>query len=281
MPPRGQTARSPARGAADESKGGLTIVPRVRNLVLSRSLVVLDTETTGLDARRDRLIEIAAIKYAPKRRPKVFHRRLHPGVSIPPQASAVHGITDADVVECPRFDSVAPRLMRFLVDADLAGYNVTFDLQFLLAEFGRCGLDLPLDGRAVIDPMRIFHEREPRDLAAAVEFYCGCLHLGTHSALADAAAAAVVLDEQLARYEDLPRLPADLHRYLVPVDVAGRFRVKEGVIVFGFGKHLGKRLDEVVCDDPGYLDWMLAQDFLPDTKAVVRAALDRPLISRG
>lgn len=256
------------------------IPPRIRNLVLSRPLVVLDTETTGLDARTERLVEIAAIKYTPGRVPRVFCRRLHPGRAIPPQATAVHGITDADVAGCPQFAEVAPRLFRFLADADLAGYNVVFDLQFLVAEFGRCGLDLPLDGRAVIDPMRIFHRREPRNLAAAVVFYCGRTH-NAHSALADANAAAAVLDAQLARYGDLPRSPPDLHRHLIPVDADGKFRVNEGEIVFGFGKHLGRRLDEVAHDDPDYLAWMLDQNFLPDTKAVVRSALERSQRSRG
>lgn len=262
-------------------KGVPNIIPSFRNLTLSRPLVVLDTETTGRDSRRDRLVEIAAIKYVPGDDPQVFHRRLNPGVPIPAEATQVHGITEAHVTGCPTFDAVSRQLLKFVTDADFAGYNVAFDLQFLAAEFSRCGIDLSLDGRAVIDPMQIFHQREPRDLAAAVGFYCGQSHRDAHSALADAVAAAAVLDAQLARYDDLPRSPAELHRRLGRVDAAGKFRLEDGEVVFGFGKYSGRVLDGVACDDPDYLAWMLDADFLPDTKALVRAALSRAQKSPG
>jgi DNA polymerase-3 subunit epsilon len=274
-------APGPARGSPATRERSAAIVPSVRNLTLSRPLVVLDTETTGRDCRRDRLVEIAAIKYDPGGGPRVCHLRVNPGVPIPAQATRIHGITDADVAGCPSFAAVSERLLRFVTDADFAGYNVAFDLQFLAAEFGRCGIDLPLGGRAVIDPMRIFHQREPRDLAAAVEFYCGRPHRDAHSALADAVAAAAVLDAQLARYDDLPRSPAELHRQLGRVDVAGKFRLQGGEVVFGFGKYAGRALDAVACDDPDYLAWMLDADFLPDAKALARAALSRARKSSG
>ncbi|WP_040887516.1 3'-5' exonuclease [Zavarzinella formosa] len=257
------------------------MIPTPQHLVLSRPLVFLDTETTGRDAAHDRIIEFGAIRLVPSQPPQVRHTRLNPGLPIPSGATAVHGITDGDVADCPRFAMAAPALFRFLADADLAGYNVAFDLRFLQAEFGRCGLDLSLEGRAILDPMQIFHRREPRNLAAAVRFYCQRPLEGAHSALADAAAAAAVLEAQLERYDDLPRTPARLHQQLAPVDVGGKFRSEGGEIVFAFGKHLGRRLDQVVRDDPAYLAWMLDRDFLPDTKAVIRTALGQDPRNQG
>ena len=186
------------------------------------------------------------------------------------------GIADEDVAEKPRFRAIAPRLARLLADADLAGFNIRrFDLPFLAAEFARAGVEFPIGDRAVLDAQRIYHEREPRDLAAAMRFFCGREHADAHGALADAEATAAILDAQLARYADLPRTVAALHASMTDVDIGGRFRTEGGRVVFAFGKHLGRPLDEVACRDPGYLSWLLNQDFFDDAKALVGQALAR------
>ncbi len=127
----------------------------------------------------------------------------------------------------------------------------------------------------MLDAQRIYHEREPRDLAAAVRFFCGQDHAGAHGALADAEATAAILDAQVAHYADLPRTVAALHESMTDVDVGGRFRTEGGRVVFAFGKHLGCPLDEVARRDPSYLSWLLGQDFLDDAKALVGQALTR------
>jgi DNA polymerase-3 subunit epsilon len=251
------------------------MIQRLHNLKLSRPLVVLDTETTGCDPEVDRIVEIACVKFAPDAGPETFRRRLEPGMPIPPEATAIHGITDDDVVGCPSFSQIAARLLRFIDRADLAGFNLkSFDLPFLTAEFARCRLELSLNGRAVLDPLQIFFEHERRDLAGAVAFYCGREHRYAHSALSDAVAAAEVLDAQLGRYE-LPQTVPELHQHFCPVDVGGKFRREGGRVVFAFGKHAGKGLASVARDDPDYLRWMLSRNFLPDVHALVRRALER------
>ena len=161
-----------------------------------------------------------------------------------------------------------------LADADLAGFNIRrFDLPFLVAEFARAGIAFASGGRAVLDAQQLFHRQEPRDLAAALRFYCGREHDSAHGALADAEATAAILDAQVARYADLPATVAGLHEALTDVDIGGRFRSEAVRVVFAFGKHLGRPLDEVARRDPGYLGWMLTQDFLDDAKGVVERAL--------
>ena len=247
-----------------------------RHLVLERPLAVVDLETTGVDPRNDRIVEVGVLKVAPDCGPFRYRRLVNPGIPIPPAAQAVHGIADEDVAEKPRFRAIAPRLARLLADADLAGFNIRrFDLPFLAAEFARAGVEFPIGDRAVLDAQRIYHEREPRDLAAAMRFFCGREHADAHGALADAEATAAILDAQLARYADLPRTVAALHASMTDVDIGGRFRTEGGRVVFAFGKHLGRPLDEVACRDPGYLSWLLNQDFFDDAKALVGQALAR------
>jgi DNA polymerase-3 subunit epsilon len=178
----------------------------LRNLKLSRPLVFFDLETTGPDPYADRVVEISVLKVAPDGSREGRTRRINPGRPIPPEATAVHGIRDEDVRDSPQFRQIARSLLEFLEDADLAGYNVRrFDAPILDREFRDCGMDLGLSRRRVIDAMTIFHRKEPRDLSAAVRLFLGRPHEGAHSAEADVAAAAEVLDAQLERYPDLPR----------------------------------------------------------------------------
>jgi DNA polymerase-3 subunit epsilon len=166
----------------------------------------------------------------------------------------------------------------FLNGCDLCGYNLLrFDLRLLLNEYGRAGISFPLQGRRIIDPCRIFYQREPRDLAAAVLFYCGREHDGAHGAQADVLATLAVLEAQLDRYADLPKSVNALHEHLrdpTTVDLDGMFsRRPDGAVVFAKGKYKGRPLEEIAATKPDYLEWMLREDFFDDTKTVVAAAM--------
>jgi DNA polymerase-3 subunit epsilon len=249
----------------------------VNLLNLSRPFAVIDLETTGTDVRTARVVEISVLRMEPSAAKKQRTQRLNPGIPIPPDATAVHGISDDDVAGEPTFAQVAGKLAHFLDGCDLCWFNLKrFDLRVLYCEFQRAGVAFDLEGRAVIDPIEMFHQLEPRHLAAAVRFYLGRDHDGAHGAAADVTATAEVLDAMLVRYPDLPRTPAELHqRFQDPsaVDSDGFFNRIEGEVRFKKGKYRGQPLSAVARRDSGYLQWMLGQDFFDDTKAVVSAAL--------
>lgn len=245
----------------------------LRHLTLTRPLAVLDVETTGTDPARDRVVELALLTLDPDRTSDLYHTRLNPGVPIPPAATAVHGIRDADVRDAPTFEVVASDLVRRLAGCDLAGFGIaSFDLPLLCTEFARAGMPFHLDGRAVLDALAVYRRYEARTLTAAVGFYLGREHTSAHAAAGDAVAAAGVLDAQVGRY-GLPATPAELHALLHPVDLSGKFKCEDGAVVFAFGKHAGRRLEDVARTDAGYLEWVLARPFLPDVHHLVRAAL--------
>jgi DNA polymerase III subunit epsilon len=256
-----------------------------QNLILNRSLAIIDLETTGTDTQTDRIVEVGVVKINPDGQSDARCRRVNPGVPIPAAASAVHGIYDSDVAEQPRFDQIAVGLLVFLKDCDLCGFNLKrFDLKILVAEFDRVGRKLPLEGRALIDPMEIFHDRGRRDLAAAVRFYCGREHGGAHGASADVQATGEVLDAMLARYADLPRLVEQLDvvfRDPRVADIDGKFIRDEGRLLFNFGKHRGRILEEIAVESPDYLEWMLGGSFLKDTKDLVRDSLRLAEVKAG
>jgi DNA polymerase-3 subunit epsilon len=149
----------------------------------------------------------------------------------------------------------------------------------LVNEFKRAEVPFSVEGRHILDPCRMYHKREPRDLTAALKFYCRMEHEGAHGAEADVLAALLVLDSQVERYEDLPRTIPELHdamKYPDIVDPNRKFKRREdGAIVFTFSEHSGKTVDEVSRTNPGFFEWMLKKDFSDEAKAVAREALER------
>jgi len=251
----------------------------VRHLALTRPLAFFDLETTGVDPMRDKIVEISIVRVDPGGQRESRTGRINPERPIPADAIAVHGIRDQDVREAPAFRQIARSFLDFLRDADLAGFNVRrFDVPLLDREFRECGLDLALSGRRVVDAMTIFHRKEPRDLSAAVRFFLGRDHAGAHGAEADVEAAIEVLDAQLSRYEDLPRDVSSLEAWCNPVpegavDRSGKFVLRDGQVVFAFGKQKGRSLAEVARLQRDYLEWILKQDFPDDARALVSDAL--------
>jgi DNA polymerase-3 subunit epsilon len=243
------------------------------------ALVIFDLETTGADRVSDRIIEIAALRVARDGAVTTFERRVHPGMKIPRESTAVHGISDEDVAGAPPFKEIAAEVAAFFDACDLAGYNIrSFDVPVLVRELEKAGVPFSLEGRRIIDAQTIYFKKEPRDLGAALRFFAGREHAGAHSALADAIASAEVLAGQLARYEDLPRSADELHRFSTPaegrfVDLDKRFLWRDGQAVFAFGEYRGRLLSEVATANPGYLDWILSKEFPHDTKRIVRDAL--------
>lgn len=194
-------------------------------------------------------------------------QRVNPEMPIPPGATAVHGITDADVRDMPTLGEIAERIHELFAGADVAGYNsLGFDLPLLAADLERAGHPLNRTGVLHVDAMRIFHQKEPRDLAAALRFYCGRALEDAHSALADTRATLDILVAQIGRYDDLPQDVSGLHGFCNQgrenaVDPDGKLVWNErGDAVFTFGKYKGWSLRKVRAEDPSYLRFLQRED---------------------
>ncbi|RNC64766.1 3'-5' exonuclease [Proteiniphilum sp. X52] len=241
-------------------------------LNLKNPLVFFDLETTGINIIHDRIVEISFLKVYPNGKEEVKSRRINPEKPIPPQATAIHGITDDDVKDCPTFKQVARSLADQLEGCDLAGFNSSrFDVPLLAEEFLRAGVDFDMSKRKFIDVQIIFHKKEQRTLEAAYAFYCNKKLDNAHSAEADTIATYEVLKSQLDRYPDLEndieKLSKEYSSFNSNVDFAGRFIYDEkGVEVFNFGKHKGKPVAEVLKNEPSYYAWMMDGDFPLNTK---------------
>ncbi|SFN26765.1 DNA polymerase-3 subunit epsilon [Chitinophaga sp. YR627] len=240
------------------------------SLQLKRPLAVIDLETTGTNVATDRIIEIAIIKVFPDKSVQTKVKRIHPGMPIPPASTAIHGISDEDIKDCPTFKQCANELRQYMENCDLAGYNSNrFDIPLLVEEFLRAGLDFDTKDRKFIDVQKIFHLMEKRTLSAAYKFYCDKDLLNAHSAEADALATYEILEAQLSRYEQLQAEVAPLAEFTKEddyVDFARRMVIQNGVEMFNFGKYKGRAVREVLKIEPQYYDWMMKADFPLNTK---------------
>ena len=247
---------------------------------LKRPLVVFDIESTGISPRRDRIIELAAVKVNTDGAEETRCWLLNPTVHIPEETTAIHGIADADVKDCPTFAERAQEILAFFEGCDLSGFNADrFDIPCLEEEFARVRINFAAGRRRHVDVQRIYHRKEPRDLAAAVRFYCGRAHEGAHGAEADATATLEVLKAQLTRYPDLPRDVDALDEYLVPhdplnADRNGFFRWKDGEWTINFGKKRGESLKRILLEEPNFLRWMIKGDFDTEVRMIAADALE-------
>ncbi len=181
--------------------------------------VVIDTETTGLDARTARLVQVGAVRIrgGAVQCDEQLSRLVDPGVAIPSQASKVHGITDMDLAGAPDFARLAPELEAFLGNAILIGHTIAYDLMVLRREYH-------LAGRAwkeprTLDVARLARLATPTNPRYDLDSICEGLGIeieGRHSAIGDATATA------RAFLALIPQLRARGIRTLAEVEAASR-----------------------------------------------------------
>ncbi len=243
-------------------------------LNLKRPIIFFDLETTGVDTSKDRIVELSMIKIMPDGEKIIKTRRINPQMPIPESSTAIHGISDEDVKDCPTFTQIAKSLEQFIAGCDFGGFNSNrFDLPVLVEEFLRAGVDVDLKRRKFIDVQNIFHKLEQRTLVAAYKLYCGKDLTDAHSAEADTMATYEVLLAQIERYEELNNdvdFLADFSTRVETADYAGRIIYNDkGEECFSFGKHRGKVVSEVFEKEPSYYAWMMEGDFPLYTKKVI------------
>lgn len=249
---------------------------------LKRPLIFFDTETTGTDPALDRVVEISMIRLSAERGvepPRTW--RINPGVRIPIEASEIHGITNEDVADKPTFAQIAEELLSYLRGCDLAGFNIgRFDVRVMQTEFARVGKGFDLSGVRVIDAQVIYHQKEPRNLTAAMRFYCEKEFVDAHGAEADTIATLEVFAGQLGRYGELGLDIESLHEVsnitsAGYVDGARRFIWRDNEPVFNFGRLKGKSLRWAASEptERAYMRSIVTGNFDEDTKGIVRDAL--------
>ena len=200
---------------------------------------------------------------------------------IPSRVSQIIGITDEDLKEAPPFKEIAGKVVSFIGDADLGGFNIErFDLLILERELFNAGLKFDWRTRTIYDAQKIYHLHEKRTLKAAYQFYCSKELVNSHTAMGDTEATVEILAAQIEKYgkpeigmESLKDFEYErLDDYF---DEEKKFRWWNGELYPVFGKYAKRNsLKEISQKDPSYLEWLLTTDFPQQVKAMIRGILE-------
>jgi len=243
-------------------------------LKLTRPICFFDLETTGTNVAKDRIVEISILKIHPNGNKESKTWLVNPEMEIPEEAVAIHGITNEKVVTEPTFKDLSKEIYTMIKDSDLGGFNSDrFDIPLLAEEMLRVDIDFDMKNAVSVDVQTIFHKMEKRTLGAAYKFYCDKELTDAHSAEADTQATYEVLLSQLDRYPDLEnniKKLAEFSTHRQFADFAGFIGFNDdGEEIFVFGKHKGKKVLDVLDNEPGYFGWIMNADFPLYTKKVL------------
>ena len=240
---------------------------------LDRPICFFDLETTGAKVGKDRIVEIAILRVDTNNQESQKVWRINPEMDISFQATQVHGISNQMVEKEPNFAHYSNEIYQFIKGCDLAGFNaIKFDIPILVEELIRADIDFDFSRIRMIDSQVIYHKKEPRNLSAALKFYCNKDLENAHSALDDTIATYEVFKAQLDRYDDLEPNMDFLNEYTKRnnnLDFAGKIRIdSDNDAIFAFGKYAGQKVTDVFKSDKGYYSWIMKGDFPEYTKKI-------------
>ena len=239
---------------------------------LTKPLVFLDTETTGLSVVKDRIIEISMIRANVDGSFDELYSLFDPTPNtVSEEAASVHGKTTESLIGSPKFEDKAAEILEFIKGADLCGYNIfNFDIPILVEEFFRAKRLFDYRSYKIIDIYRVWAHFEPRTLQGAYQRFVKKEMPGkAHTAHADTEACLDILQEQLNEWniniEDIPEIQNTSN-----VDLAGKFgRNGNSELILTFGKHSHKTVNSIAAEDPEYFRWMYEKAEMPtETKLI-------------
>ncbi|MBT4237698.1 MAG: 3'-5' exonuclease [Cryomorphaceae bacterium] len=240
---------------------------------LNRPICFFDLETTGAKVGKDRIVEIAILRVNIDKTESQKVWRINPEMEISSQAIQVHGITNDMIENEPNFAYYSNEIYQFIKGCDLSGFNaIKFDIPILVEELIRAKIEFDFTQIRMIDSQVIYHKKEPRNLTAALKFYCNKDLENAHSALDDTIATYEVFKAQLEKYSDLEPDMDFLNEYSKRnnnLDFAGKIRIdSDNDATFAFGKYTGQKVVDVFKNDLGYYSWIMKADFPEYTKKI-------------
>ena len=254
-------------------KNGISTKSFKMKINLNRPICFFDLETTGAKVGKDRIIEIAILRVDIDKTESQKVWRINPEMEISTQATQVHGITNEMIKSEPNFAYYSAEIYQFIKDCDLSGFNaIKFDIPILVEELIRANIQFDFTNVRMIDSQVIYHKKEPRNLSAALRYYCDKNLENAHSALDDTIAAYEVFKAQLDKYDDLEPDMDFLNEYSKRnnnLDFAGKIRLdSDNDATFAFGKYTGQKVVDVFKIDLGYYSWIMKGDFPEYTKKI-------------
>jgi len=247
--------------------------------IIERDTIFFDLETTGVDIKMDRIVEICAIKYRMDKTKEVFQKYFNPTYPVSKKAFDIHGHNNESLSNYQTFKEYSDELFKFFDGCDIGGYNcIRFDIPILFEEFSRCGKYLNIFNVNIIDSYNLLNKFETRKLNDIYrKFFNKDIDghndpSGHHDATKDIEATIDVFERQIDEYglndksikeiSNIIRSTSDGERIL---DLSGWFKVSNGEYLFDKGKHK----DNKISDNISYLNWIIENPNIENNSRVV------------
>lgn len=212
--------------------------------------VCFDVESTGLDPNKDRIIEIAAIKFNLTQNFAQFHYLINPEIPIPLESQKIHHISDEMVQNQPTIASILPDFCKFLGDHPIIGHGISFDLAILQSSIQRANLSISLDKKIIIDTLRLarLYGESPSNSLDVLRQHFNIPFEGSHRALNDVVINIQVFKKLIKKFKTLSSLLQCLKKPIL-------------MKMMPLGKYKGRFFKEIPLE---YLLWARRQKFDQD-----------------
>lgn len=223
--------------------------------------VCLDCETTGLDTKNDRIIEVACVRFNKTEILDSFESLVNPHIPIPEASTKIHNITDQMVKDSPSIEEVLPKVFELVGAKVIVGHGIQFDLDVIHEEAVRAGIEDPLYGRSAIDTLRLarLYGEAPKNSLSDLRQHFNIESMGAHRAMGDVLVNVDVFRHLSRRFKSLSEIFDILSR---PIEMR----------LMPLGKHKGRLFKEVPLD---YLRWAAHQNYDQDLLYSIRKELSR------
>jgi DNA polymerase-3 subunit epsilon len=229
--------------------------------IKNQTFVCIDCESTGLDPKQDRIIEVAAIKFTLDETLESFESLVDPQIPIPASSIAVHHITQDMVQGMPTIDKVLGSLLELIGSHPLIGHGVQYDIEILFHHASRAGIPCNLRKNQFFDTLRLarLYGESPSNSLQTLRQHFNIEEEGAHRAMSDVVVNIQVFKKLSQNFKTMEQLTSALAR---PIQMKH----------MPLGKHKGRLLKEVPLE---YLAWAARQDFDEDLLFSLRSEISR------
>lgn len=226
-----------------------------------QKFVCLDCETTGLDAKADRVIEVAAMCFDLETDYESFESLINPECPIPDASIAIHHITQEMIQDKPTINKVIPDLLKVIGNHILIGHGVGFDIEVVALAAERYNIPCTIRNNRILDTLRMarLYGDCPVNSLEQLRKHFNIPHEGAHRAMSDVIVNARVFRHLAKRYKTTEALFEALSH---PIFLS----------TMPLGKHKGRPLKEIPLQ---YLEWVSRKDFDQDLLYSIRSELKR------
>ena len=219
-------------------------------LLKTDTFICLDCETTGLDAEKDSIIEVAAVIFTENEILKSYETLIDPGILIPPESIEIHHITDDMVRGKPKIQDILPELLKFIGRLIIVGHGIPFDIAFLVNQAKKFSIPCNLTSQPFLDTLRLarLYGESPINSLEKLREHFNIAAEGAHRAMNDVRVNIEVFKFLTQNYKTTEQI---LERLKKPILLKN----------MPLGKHKGRPFSEIPNE---YLQWAANKDFDQD-----------------